>query len=276
MVGRKLRLVLAGILGGALAIVPGLATGDASPSASFTAVDFAWNASGGGNQVTIPQGGTVSFAYPSGASTHNADFSGGRPPTSCSQTTGASSGSVPPLPAQPTAAGWSGTCTFDTPGTYTFHCDLHPFMTGTIVVPGAGTTTTTTTTTTTSTTSPPTTTATTTTTSPAAPTPPTISISHRQRGAAVAGVVKIAGSDGSEPLEVDLLVPAHALGLHGHGLLRVGRLVRRQLTPGTSRFSILLSGRARRALRERRGLTVTVKVVVGVLRPRTFTVLLRP
>ncbi|MBV8430967.1 MAG: hypothetical protein JO244_07395, partial [Solirubrobacterales bacterium] len=137
-------LVLVAIPGAAASVLPSFAAGDSPPaSASFSAVDFAWNASGGGNQVTIAQGGTVSFGYPGGASRHNVDFSGGAFPTSCSQTAGASSGAVPPLPNQPTAPGWTGSCTFSTPGTYTFHCDLHPFMTGTIVVEAPGETTTT-------------------------------------------------------------------------------------------------------------------------------------
>ena len=36
--------------------------------------------------------------------------------------------------AGPLAPGASFTQTFDTPGTYTYHCQIHPFMTGTIVV----------------------------------------------------------------------------------------------------------------------------------------------
>ena len=36
--------------------------------------------------------------------------------------------------AGPLAPGASFTQTFTTPGTYTYHCQIHPFMTGTIVV----------------------------------------------------------------------------------------------------------------------------------------------
>lgn len=35
------------------------------------------------------------------------------------------------------SAGQSFSFTFDTPGTFTYHCDVHPFMTGTIVVQAA-------------------------------------------------------------------------------------------------------------------------------------------
>jgi plastocyanin len=169
MTRRLIVLLLAAVAGAATAILatlPSQAAGTSPPnSASFTAVDFGWDAAGGGNSATIAQGGTVSFGYPSGASQHNADFGSGLHPSSCSQTAGTSSGAVPPLPHNPTSPGWSGTCTFNTPGTYTFHCDLHAFMTATIVVQGSGTTTGTTTTTppTTGTTTTPPTTGTTTT-----------------------------------------------------------------------------------------------------------------
>jgi plastocyanin len=127
-------LALAAGVGAAVAL-PAFAPGDAPPStASFTAQDYAWHVTGGSaTSVTIAVGGTVAFAYPSGASTHNADFSG-TAPSSCTQTAGAGSGSVPPLPAYPTAPGWTGSCRFDTPGTYSFHCDAHQTMHGTIEV----------------------------------------------------------------------------------------------------------------------------------------------
>lgn len=233
---RRLLLLLAGLLGMAAGTLPSLAAGDSpSSSASFTAVDYAWDAGSGGHQVTIAEGGTVSFGYPSGASEHNADFGNGLHPSSCTQTAGPSSGSVPPVPNQPTAPGWSGTCTFNTPGTYTFHCDLHPFMTGTIVVEGPGTTTTG---------SPPTTTSpttTTTTTTPPPPPPPVatqarISIPSRQRGRRIAGSVTVPASYAGGSLEIDVY----------SGSARVGRLIRRGLSGGTSRFSVSPRGHRRR------------------------------
>jgi plastocyanin len=166
-------------VGAAVAVLPALASGGAPASTaassapmtgSFTAVDYAWNAAGGGNTVTIAPGGTVSFSYPSGGSIHNAAFDSAQP-TSCTQTAGASTGSVPPLPNPAAGQGWSGSCTFNTPGTYTFHCQIHSYMTGTIVVGSGGGTTTTTTTPPTTTTYP--TTTTTTTTNPPPPPPTT-------------------------------------------------------------------------------------------------------
>jgi plastocyanin len=248
-------LVLAGLLGSAVAVLPGLAAGDtAAPSASFTAVDFAWQANGGpGSQVTIQPGQTVSFAYPSGASMHNADFGSSPAPSVCTQTAGASSGSVPPLPNQPTSPGWSGTCTFNTPGTYNFHCDLHSFMTGTIVVQGPGTT---------STTSPPPTTPTSTT--PSNPSPATqfrASVHRRQRGTALVGSVAIPATYAGGSLEVDVSASAGSLGLRRHGAVRIGRLVRRALAAGTHRFSVSLS-HVKPALRRHHSLPLTVNVLL--------------
>jgi plastocyanin len=216
---RAIVLGLAGLLGAAVAVLPGIATGTSPPNtASFTAIDYSWQANGGGgNSATIAQGGTVTISYPSGFSSHNADFGRGAAPTSCTQTRGAVSGGVPPLPHSPTSPGWSGTCKFDTPGTYTFHCDLHPFMTATLTVKAlpppttstttTGTTTGTTTTVTTGTTTTGITTGTTTTgasttaatpttaagttttssapTSPAPPTEPTIPITRPRAGGAI-------------------------------------------------------------------------------------------
>jgi plastocyanin len=266
---------------GALAVVLGIATGvgvsavssaaDAPPpTASFTAADFVWNASGStGNQANIAPGGTVTFSYPAGASDHNADFTGGPSPTTCTQSAGVDSGAVPPLPHQPTAPGWSGTCTFDTPGTYTFHCDMHPFMTGTVVVGDA------TTTTGGSTSTQSTTTQTTTSSTPTTSPPPTITpappSSHRrasplagparralvlaavQHGLTVHGSVSISAAGRGGRAEIQLFAA---------GGRRVGSLVRRALPAGRVRFAVALDRRGRRALRRQGQLALTVTVIV--------------
>jgi plastocyanin len=85
------------------------------------------------NTVTIVAGQSVVFAYPAGASAHNVDFDEALP-TSCTQTGGPNLGPVPPLPALPNGPGWTGTCRFNTPGTFTFMCDAHAFETGTVIV----------------------------------------------------------------------------------------------------------------------------------------------
>lgn len=231
---RRLSLPIAGALGAALAVVPGLAAGSAPSSASFTAYDYGWMANGSvtSTKATIAQGGTVTFAYPSGISEHNADFGSGPKPSSCTQSAGPSSGSVPPLPHQATHAGWAGTCTFNSPGTYTFHCDVHTFMTGTIVVEGSGTTTGTTTTT---------------------GSPLTgASIPAHQRGTTVRGSVKLSDAARGGRLEVDLR----------NGKARAGRLTKTNLQPGTARFAVSLSPAAKRALRNRGRLKLTVQVTV--------------
>ena len=289
---RVLALILAGPLGLGLALIPGWASGGALPdAASFTAADFSWQVTGtGGQQATIAAGGTVSFGYPTGSNMHNADFGTGPQPSSCTQASGADTGAVPPLPHKPTAPGWSGSCRFDTPGTYTFHCDLHSFMTGTIVVeaPTITTTTTspaptgTTTATTPTTTTPTTPTGTTTTTSPpppattpttpAAPRPPggpllngpaarAVRVPARQRGTAIAGSVELAPAANAGRLEVDLTVDRGQPGAR-RGPLTVGRLVRRSLRSGTVGFRVALSAAGRRLLARAGGLRLTASITL--------------
>jgi len=85
------------------------------------------------NQVEIVAGGKVTFSYPTGTLGHNVVFNGPQP-TSCVQTEGAGPFPAPPLPQYTLPAPWAGDCTFDTPGTYAFHCNAHPEMTGSVVV----------------------------------------------------------------------------------------------------------------------------------------------
>jgi plastocyanin len=247
---------------------------------------------GPATQATIAQGGTVTFGYPSGSSMHNADFGSGPHPSSCTQTAGPSSGTVPPLPNQPTPPGWSGTCTFNTPGTYTFHCDLHPFMNGTIVVQGSGTTTGTTTTGTTATGPPPATTQGTT-TAPGGGSGPggsplagsaasAITIAARQRGAALHGSVRVSPAGAGGQLEVDLFATRAALtDARRRASVRVGRLRRHSLQAGIVRFSIHINPAARRALARHGRLKLTVRIALvsapGVRASATRRViLLRP
>ncbi|HEY7289537.1 MAG TPA: IPT/TIG domain-containing protein [Vicinamibacterales bacterium] len=100
----------------------------------INAFDFGFeNPATHANTVTILAGQSVVFAYPTGLSAHNVDFDEALP-TSCTQTGGAVLGLVPPLPSSPEGSGWTGTCRFDTPGTFSFVCDAHAFETGTVVV----------------------------------------------------------------------------------------------------------------------------------------------
>lgn len=280
---RLLPLLLLALLSGTLlaVAVPGVAPGDAPPStASFTAVDFAWQVTGdsASDSVTIAKGGTVTFGYPSGRSTHNADFSSGPAPTSCTQTAGTQGGTPPPLPTVPTAAGWSGTCTFDTPGTYAFHCDLHPtYMHGTITVvdPNAPPPSTSTGTTTT----PPTTTTTPGGTTPGSTAPGStapdagssphgragvrFAVTHVQYGAVVRGTVT--GVAVGARVDVTALASARALGAR-HAVrarrVRVGSKHVRASSAGVASFALRLGASARAALRRHRRLGVTLRIVL--------------
>jgi plastocyanin len=129
---------LACLVVAAAGVVPALARGEGTSSAdaSIVAVDPYEFRDGGqpnDNTVEIAPGGTVSFAYPSGGSVHNVVFNAAQP-SSCVQQSGANVGAVPPLPAFALPPGWSGECTFNTPGTYTFVCGAHAQMTGTVIV----------------------------------------------------------------------------------------------------------------------------------------------
>jgi plastocyanin len=207
---------------------------------TFTASDFEWAAAGGGHTVTIVQGGTVSFGYPSGRSEHNAHFTAGLP-SSCVQTAGEGSGAVPPLPHVPTGAGWTGSCTFNQPGSYAFHCDVHPFMTGTVAVQAAGT-------------SP--------TDSPLAGAPgPSVRFAHSQRGNTVRGRLKISRAGAGGSLQVTLLSGKHVAGQ-----------ARSKLRPGSFKLALKLNRAAAAALTRTGRLSLQVKLVVRTPAGRTVRV----
>jgi plastocyanin len=271
---RRLTLTVMVVMAGALAAVaPGSAQSPApATTASFTAADNSWTVTGtASHAATIAVGGVVSFSYPTGTRHHNADFGNGPVPSSCTQTAGPSSGPVPPLPSTGTLAGWSGTCTFSTPGTYTFFCDVHPYMIGTIdvVAPDSPPPTPTTTTTTTTTPQPVVTPATETVAQPAPPgVPPgtgadtvsptpaatvrlTLSVPRRQRGARVRGTAT-------------LTQPGRLTATLRSADGPAGRLAGRAVSAGAHRFTITLGKAARRTLRRKGHLTVTVTVTVGV------------
>jgi len=203
------------------------------------AVDFAWDAAGSGHTVTIPQGGTVTFGYHPGLSEHNADFGSTRP-SSCTQTAGPSSGSVPPLPHKPTGDEWSGTCSFNQPGVYHFHCDEHPFMTGTVAVQAAGTSTT---------------------SSPlSGGANQAVRVAKTQRGTAVRGSVSVSQAGAGGTLVVTLLARGSDLGRRGAKPVAIGR-ISAPLHPRQVSFSVRLDATGQRALSRRQQLDVQVQVV---------------
>ena len=83
-----------------------------------------WSGPNGAAAMSIAPGGTISFAYPAGASMHNATFEGQQP--ICTQTSPTAADPGPRLPAEPSGPGWAGTCTFDTSAVYHLVCGLHP------------------------------------------------------------------------------------------------------------------------------------------------------
>src|SRR3954469_4820610 len=135
----------------AVAGVPALAAGSgkATPAAApalvdggIVAFDFGFRdgsqASPDDNTVNITPGGKVTFSYPTGDSVHNVVFvDSGPQPTSCTQTVAPPPYPIlptPPLPFTSEPPGWSGSCTFNTAGTYNFFCSAHDYMTGTVIV----------------------------------------------------------------------------------------------------------------------------------------------
>ncbi len=248
-------------------LLPAVAVAEAPPSTgAFNAVDIAWqNPVTGENQVVIAPGGTVTFSYPSGATIHNVVFTAGNP-ASCTQTSGNNSGAVPPLPANPTGPGWSGSCKFDAEGTFSFVCGFHATMRGSVVVSatvpgeqppggggsggsggsgggsGGG--------------------------SSGGPAGSKLTVAAVQHGGVVRGSVVVAGA-GSR-LSVDLLARRSALGGAGTKLVSAGRLSK-AVGAGKRAFSVALSGAAKRAVADAGRIAVTVKLKVRPASGAAFT-----
>ncbi|HEX6697422.1 MAG TPA: plastocyanin/azurin family copper-binding protein [Solirubrobacteraceae bacterium] len=261
---------LAAGMGAAYAVCGPAAVGASAPnSATVTAVDFDWSMPGATDYTdTIAAGGTVTFSYPAGVAIHNVDFTGGGP-TACTQTAGAAVGPVSPLPAAPEAPGWSGTCRFDTPGTFQFVCDNHNYMKGTIVVEGRGTTTTATSTSTTAGawTAPAGQAPGAGTATPGGPTSPSagprVSVAHRQHGAVLRGTVTTPAG------RSQITVTAYR---SGHGArVRSGSQTKRSTGTGTTAFAVRLDAAARRALLRAHRLVVDLRVVITPAAGRPVT-----
>jgi plastocyanin len=303
---RFLLMGLAGVVGALIATLP-ILTASAAPTlpmtASITTSDFMFSAADGTSTVNIATGGTVNFSYPTGSSEHNVDFGNGPQPTSCTLN---GADQAPPIPAAATAPGWSGSCTFNTPGTYTFHCDKHTFMTGTVVVGGDATTTTTDTGTqtqpggggTTTGTGPTTTTmpmnmpmpmpspggSTTTTktgtSSKPAPSPlagsagKSIEIATIQKGNQVRGTVKVSAAGRGGHVIITVLASRSGLkhgSAHGKQLVTLGSKRLNGLRAGTTKFTVTVGGTGRKALTSYRRLATIVDVKVAAAKSQTVT-----
>jgi plastocyanin len=306
----RLRIALLALaLAAAGGMTATIAHGDnPSSTATFKTVDgieVFQRVQGSGSSTTadIVIGGTVTFTN-SSVETHNVDFdASGQGGVSCQQTSGGTASSALRFPNSPTDGSWSGACTFTRAGTYSFMCDEHAGMTGTVVVsdpaapPGTTTATTPTTTTPTGTIPPggtPTTTppATTTPTAERTPTPssaqtPTgnatalsVTVKLVQRGSSVRGT--ISGARSSARARITLMARRSALGLAGRAAtpVGVGSIGARTTTNGTLAFVVKLNGKARAALARRGRLPVTLLVsapsVTGTATAKTFKIVMRP
>ncbi len=98
-----------------LALAAGVPSANAQNGASVSIVDFAFQP----GSIEVAAGSTVTW-------TNN----GSAPHTVSSDSGAFESGQLSP--------GASFSQTFDTPGAYTYHCSIHPQMTGTVVVTGGG------------------------------------------------------------------------------------------------------------------------------------------
>lgn len=243
--------------GAALVLACALVVASSGPArafdttASFTGADsLTWTAGSGGNKVHIDPGGVVSFSYPTGFSTHNVDF-GTTAPTSCAQTTPVVA-TGQPMPASPSGSGWAGSCTFNDTGTYTFFCDLHTGMRGTVLVGNV-------------------------------PDPPPstggggsngggsqtgggsasdplggLKLAKSQRGTKVSGSIAdvVRGSD----VAIEITAKPSALKTSSTKPVRVARLLKSDLAAGTYSFAIKLSSKAKKAIKQKGKLAVSVVV----------------
>jgi hypothetical protein len=90
-----------------------------------------------------------------------------------------------------------------------------------------------------------------------------VKIASSQRGKTVHGSVAISAAGAGGRLEVELLAGAAVLATAGHpAQIRVGKLVRSNLQPGTVSFSVPLNTRARGALRRRGHLPLRLRLTV--------------
>jgi plastocyanin len=263
---RHFLLVLTGLLGAGVVVLPAVAGSETTPP-TITAINTEgiykeqhhyWSPP----TATVGAGGVVAFNNPSTEVKHGLEWTGGPATPSCSGAPGGLG-----------ATSWHGECTFTQPGSYNFRCTVHPTeMTGTITV-NAGGTTTTTTTTQTSTGGGSTTTTQATSPEPApqvalvsplAGAARALKLAPSQRGRAVRGSVNVSQAGAGGRLEVDLVAKAASLAGAPRAIqVAVGRLVRSSLVPGTVSFKVALNARARRALRVHRRLALTVRILLA-------------
>lgn len=255
----KRLLVLAAALGVVVAVLPvvaGFAT-ETEPtiSAMGSYGSYYWSPS----SKEVAEGGKVIFQNSTPGVPHGIEWTGGPATPTC---TG--------VPIDKGEEGWKGSCQFTKAGTYTFKCVVHPYMTGTIAVSSSGTTTTTTT-------APPPSTTTGTTPAPSPESPlvgspsQALKLAKSQRGRVVKGSLDVSKAGAGDQLEVDVFAANASLARHAtHS--RVGAFNRSSVTAGKTSFSVKLNAKARRALKRRHRLVLTVKVTLTPLYGEALTI----
>jgi hypothetical protein len=269
---RKRYLLVAAVLGVAVALVPALAvagTSEAKLEVNENCVEPEWPCwtSPVGSpepafKTTIASGGTVMFV--DHGEKANIAWIGAAP--TCEP-------SVPVAPASP-GTGWEGKCMFATPGAYKFESSTlfnEPGLDYTkyeIVVEGSAA-------------APPTGTTgeggskggSTPGTTPSGPAPagekPAGSplagaprIGSNQRGSTVKGSVEVSKAGAGDRLEVELFATTASLAKAGHSTQVVGRFVSASVSAGQRSFSVKPNARARRALKRRHRLALKVKITL--------------
>jgi plastocyanin len=275
---RGLVMALLAMLGVAVVVLPTVAGSEVSPTikavntpgSGYYGESHAWSPS----QATVSAGGVVTLSNPT-AVEHGVQWVSGPETPSCS------AGIPVGATAAARGANWSGTCVFAKAGVYSFYCTVHgPEMTGTITVNPSGTVTTTTT-------QPPSQGggSTTITTNGSGPTAGSagsplagsagsaIKLGGNQRGKAVHGSVKVSQAGAGGRLEVDLLTRSASLASSPHSTqVEVGRVVHSSLAAGTVPFTVPLNAKAKRALRARRHLALTVRIVLSATGGSALTI----
>jgi plastocyanin len=138
-VNRLIALLSLLVAAAAIALAAGVHLDSARAAGPFTVTvtgsgPYAFQDSDGNApaDLEVPLGASVTFVNPSGGGFHDVDFDS-LVPSACAGSASVNSASASSGP-------WQGACTFNTAGTYDFHCSIH-FFTGQIVVDaGAGAT----------------------------------------------------------------------------------------------------------------------------------------
>jgi plastocyanin len=257
---RLLLLALMGVaaaaLGAATALVPAVAGSEAAPTVTAENVGLYghyWRPA----SVQVAPGGAVQISNNTNVP-HGVHWLNGPGTPECN-------GVIVGTKETESGTNWSGTCTFAAAGTYTFDCTVHgEAMKGTVTVGAEGVTTTSTTTTSTPTTS-------TTTTTPVIPTgaqtllagsaASALRFSSAAHGSRLLGTIDLGPQGAGARLDASAFAARGALGRrHGPQRVRVAHVAETSLPQGVSRFTLVLSSAARRALHARSRLRLTIQL----------------